>query len=108
MWQPQLPDDPIVAGWWAEAETAREWETRRRADGIADEVRAERIERLRRRVHKLDMALAGAQSADRWRRIQRWYEQRSAGSYGDDDPRSWRGLPVEHAGAGGWILSVRR
>jgi hypothetical protein len=100
MWQPQLPVDPIVAGWWAEAEAARE-------AAVADARRAVRIEQLRRRVHRLDMALAGAQSADRWRRIQRRGEQRSAGSHGGDESESWRGLPVEHSAVPGRVLRVR-
>ena len=101
MWTSTLPDDPIVAGWWAEREQRAQQEA-----AVADARRAERIEHLHRRCHELDMKLAGVLSADRWRRIQRRGEQRSAGSHGYES-ELWRGLPVEHSAAPGRIQSVR-
>jgi phage head maturation protease len=66
MWVSTLPDDPVVAGWW------RESQRRARLDeAVRAEEQARSLRRLRRRVERLDMQLAGLQSADRWARIQR-------------------------------------
>jgi hypothetical protein len=74
-WAP-LPPDPPAAGWWTQLETADEWETRRWVEGIADGLRAERIERCRQVAHEVDMRVAGALSADRWERMQRRQDER--------------------------------
>ena len=99
-WPPTLPAEPRGDRWWNDV-----WIYQQEA-AVADARRAERIEQLHRRCHELDMKLAGVLSADRWRRIQRRGEQRSAGSHGYES-ELWRGLPVEHSAAPGRILSVR-
>jgi 4-alpha-glucanotransferase len=68
-WIQTLPDDPVVAAWWREREQRAHQEVAVAAELRAAELRAERIEQLHRRVHKLDMALAGVLSADRWEKI---------------------------------------
>src|SRR5215207_8860126 len=77
MWAPRQPEPP-APGWWTELETAEQWETRRWVDGIAAKLRAERIERLRARVHEVDMRAAGALARDQWERIQRRRDRQSA------------------------------
>ena len=74
-WQAQAPPPP-PPGWWCQLETTEQWETRRWIDGVADDLRAERIERLRARAHEIDMRCAGAQARDRWERIQRRQDER--------------------------------
>jgi hypothetical protein len=62
----------VPAGWWTEAEDRRAAaELDAWVYGVADGLRAERIERLRARAHEIDMRGTGALSADRWERIQR-------------------------------------
>lgn len=65
-WSPPTPAQP-PAGWWTELPT----DTDRWVEGIADGLRAERIERLQGLCHEVYMRAAGALSADRWERMQR-------------------------------------
>jgi hypothetical protein len=92
MWTSTLPDDPIVASWWVEAETAREWETCRRA---AEQDK--RMRQLRRRVEKIDESIVLALSASDARR-----HLRRQGIY----ERSDRLGPIEHSRHVGQILRV--
>jgi hypothetical protein len=106
-WEPQPASQP-PPGWWTKLETAEQWETRRWVDGIAADLWAERIERLRARVHEVDMKAAGALSRDRWDRIQRRSNQRVVRSYGGYQVESWGARPeVEHSGHWGRVLGVR-
>ena len=69
-WAPLPPDPPPVA-WWTELAAAQEQaDLDRFVEGVANEVRAEKIERLQALVHETDMAAAGALARDRWNRIQ--------------------------------------
>ena len=77
MWAP-LPPEPPAVGWWHELETAEQYETRRWVEGIADGLRAERIERLKGLAHAVDMRAAGAIQAANWERIQRRRDLRGA------------------------------
>jgi hypothetical protein len=100
-WSSTLPAEPRSDRWWHDV-----WIYQQEA-AVADARRAERIEALRARVHEVDMKLAGAQSRDRQRRIQRWFDQREVRSHGGYRVESWgaRG-EVEHAPLGR-ILAVR-
>jgi hypothetical protein len=108
MWSPR-PSEPPPAGWWHELETAEQYETRRWVEGIADGLRAERIERLRARIHEVDMKAAGALARDRWERINRrrdgWGAQ-AGPPPGHGIEARWAG-EVENGRPGGSILSVR-
>jgi hypothetical protein len=104
VWVSTLPaEPPPVPGWWTAIETREQYETRRWAEGLVDARRAERAavaearasersERLRRRVREVDVRLDGV--GYKW-----WRRPRSGPSdaWGDDDPRAWRGLPIEHS-----------
>jgi hypothetical protein len=101
-WTPTLPTEPRSDRWWHDV-----WIYQQEA-AVADARRAERIERLRARVHEIDMKVAGAQSRDRWRRIQRRRDQREVRSHGGYRVESWGARPeVEHSAPLGRILSVR-
>lgn len=108
-WEPTPPDSP-APGWWAERATAAEEAERDRwIEGIADGLRAERIERLRAATHAVDMRAAGALAADRWERIQRRRDRRDLREHpGGIMVNQWgaRG-EVEHSGAVGRVLDVR-
>jgi hypothetical protein len=103
VWVPTLPDDPIVAGWWAEAETARRY-----ADAVADARRARKIERLLTRCREIDCLAAGVLEADQRRRDQRsarssrYRDERSARSPDGRQIESWGARPqVERRGVRG-------
>jgi hypothetical protein len=100
-WTPTLPAEPRGDRWWHDV-----WVYQQEA-AVADARRAERIERLQVRCHEIDMKLASVLAADRWDRIQRRRDERSAGSRGGDESELWRGLPVEHSRHAGQILSIR-
>jgi hypothetical protein len=96
-WAPTIPvEPPTVPGWWTELETAEQYETPRWVEGIAAEVRAERIERLHQRCHEVYMAAAGALSADRWKKIQRRRDERDAVWRGGYLVDRTTGREVEH------------
>ena len=65
---PVLPhtDPPEPVGWWTElSEQRRRDDLDRWIDGIADALRADRIERALQLAHEVDMRAAGALSRDR-------------------------------------------
>jgi hypothetical protein len=123
---PTIPVDAVAAARWREDEQRARWEA-----AAAEIRRAEKIEQLRARVHKLDMRLAGLQSRDRWRRIERRHwelngpDERTPVSwrrYQDEAPTGGRRSsgpepghgtearfagPVEHSAPVGWVLGVR-
>jgi hypothetical protein len=106
MWEAQPASQP-PPGWWHQLETAGQWETRRWVDGVAAELRAERIERVRAAAHRLDMRAAGALSRDLWERIQRRRDQRDLRSHGGFQVDSWGARPEISRHGGGRVLSVR-
>ena len=102
MWQPQLPDDPVVAGWWRNQE-----QRARREAVLADARQFVRIARLGARCREIDRKLESVLAAERRHRI----EARSARSpRGGDDFESWLPQPweMEHSRyVGARVLSVR-
>jgi hypothetical protein len=105
-WSP-LPPDPPAPGWWHELPTAEQVATRRWVEGIASDLRAERIERLRALAHALDMKAAGALQGAEWDRIQRRHDLQSAVRYKGMLVNSGGAREVEHSGPRGQVLSVR-
>jgi phage head maturation protease len=66
VWVSQLPDDPIIAGWWRASE-----QRAREEEAAADARRAVRIARLRARCREIDRKLAAVSSAAEVRRASR-------------------------------------
>jgi hypothetical protein len=114
MWEPATPSPP-EPGWWTQLPTAEQIATDRWVEGIASDLRAERVERLKARAHAVDMKAAGALMADRQRRINGrhvqingWDERlESLPGASRGYQRSWGAGGVEHSGVLGRVLSVR-
>jgi hypothetical protein len=64
VWTSQLPDDPIVASWWQQAEQARDVAAARAASDRA----AADVQRLRRKVQNIKETLQYALTASEARR----------------------------------------
>jgi hypothetical protein len=106
-WQSVIPADPTVAGWWREAAEREEAERRAAVAARADELRAEKIERLKALAHRVDMRAAGAVQSANWERIQRRADMRGAVRHpGGTLVSQSAGREVFHH-PGGRILDVR-
>jgi hypothetical protein len=94
MWQPTLPDDPVVAGWWRASE-----EKARREAVLADARRRARVDRLRRRVDEVNRQLDAVAAAAEMRAARRAAIERR-GEWWYDDDTWWRPGPhgIEVAG----------
>ena len=106
MWAP-LPSEPPAPGWWHELPAAEQMATDRWVEGIASELRAERIERLKALAHRIDMRAAGALQGAEWDRIQRRRDLQSAIHYKGQLVDSWGAGPEITHHSAGRVLSVR-
>jgi hypothetical protein len=108
MWAPRPPERP-APGWWTELAEARERaELDQWIEGIAADMRAEKLERLEALRHRIQMRASGALQAAEWNRIQRRRDQRSVRSHGGYLVESAGYSPeIERSGHAGRVLDVR-
>jgi hypothetical protein len=113
VWQPMLPDDPIVASWWQRADQARDANDAR----AASERAAVDRQRLRRKVQNIQETVQYALTASEARRhVARTWGPAAAADislrpavrrqrHGAGNSRSRDLGPIEHRG-GGRILAI--